>query len=263
MSSKTKALLRLRDLYVARWKLLNPKSVIDPTHPVLIAGEWVGEKIQKDVAVSQLSKRFVMISVNINGRWQKDQDFSGISLSNHDIYNVARAGVYHATLYPDDLERTVAQVEPIAEDIATRCPFAETFGIIGAGEGLVWKCAAPHLNSDPALWFKTKGGKFKPTYARPPKKSVSFDTVEEQRKIAAVVAQIWCSEQRLEQGLDILREKSIARNLRGLGDYLKWIQNDILVEEKGYIQQQKVDEATLKIEIAKIAKSWYLSRTDE
>lgn len=260
MSKKIKTLLRLRDLYLARWRQLNTQDFLDETLPILVAGEWIGEKIQKGVAISQLSKRFVIISININGHWQRDSDYSGISLPNHDIFNISRAGLYTATLYPNDIQRTISEVEPISEQVASMCPFAATFGVEGEGEGIVWKLEPAHYNANPGLWFKTKGGKFKPTFVRPPKKSMSFDTVEENRKIAADVAVVWCSELRLEQGWDVLREKGVERNMRGLSEYLKWIQRDILTEESGYIQQHKVDEGALKIEIAKIAKPWYLVR---
>ncbi|KAF2126953.1 hypothetical protein P153DRAFT_368974 [Dothidotthia symphoricarpi CBS 119687] len=258
MSSKTKTLLRLRNLYIARWTQLNPSATLDPTHPVLIAGEWIGSNIQKGVAISQLSKRFVIVSVNINGKWVRDSDYIAITVPNQDIYNVSRGGRFRATLYPDDPQRTQTELEIMAEQVAARCPFAATFGVDGEGEGLVWKLAPAQYNANPALWFKTKGGKFKPTFAHPPKKQ--SETEEEKRHVAAAAAEIWCSEQRLEQGWDILREKSFEQGMRGLGEFLKWMQRDILVEEKTYIVEHKVDEAMLRIEIAKIAKPWFMAQ---
>ncbi len=260
MSQKSKVLLRLRDLYISRWRQLNPDSIIDPSHPVLIAGEWIGSGIQKNVAIAKLSKRFVIISVNINGEWQNDTTYAGISLPNHDIYNIARAGIFNATFYPDDIARTVSDLEPVAEQVAAQCPFALTFGISGPGEGLVWKPVPRPYNSNSDLWFKTKGGPFKPTFARPPKKTMSFDTIEEKRQQAEAVAKVWCSEQRMEQGWDVLREKGVQRNIKTLGEYLKWVQRDILTEEAGYIKQYAVGEGALRIEIGKIAKPWFLKR---
>ncbi|KAF2851650.1 hypothetical protein T440DRAFT_55384 [Plenodomus tracheiphilus IPT5] len=259
MSTKTEALLQLRDLYTARWLQLNPDATLDPGHPVLIAGEWIGEKVQTGVAISHLSKRFVIVSVNINGTWQIDRDYAGISLPNHDIYNIACAGVYTATLYPEDPQRTLSHIESLAEDVATRCPFAATFGIKGEGEGIVWKLVPPQYNTKPALWFKTKGGRFKPTYARPPTKRINFDEVEEACRAAAGAAATWCSQQRLEQGWEVLREKHIEQDLQGLSVFLKWVQQDILTEEEGYIRKHRLDKADLKTEVAKIAKPWYLA----
>jgi len=262
MSQKTKSLLRLRDLFVARFTQLNPNTPLDLAQPVLIAGEWIGKSIQKDVAIAQLSKRFVIVSVNINGQWQKDSGYGGIALPNHDIYNISRAGVFHRTLCPENIQHTTDELQILAEDVAKRCPFAATFGLDGEGEGIVWKPAhAPH-NANPNLWFKTKGGRFKPTYAPRPSRQC-HESAEQNRLAAAEVAKIWTSELRLEQGLDNLRERQIKINLRGLGAFLKWVQNDIAVEERRYIAENRIDVPTLRIEIAKIARSWYGDRLEQ
>ena len=263
MSEKTAAVLGLRDVCLARWKELNPGTPIDEDSPIVIAGEWIGEKIQKDVAIAQLSRRFVIVSVNINGAWQKDEAYSDISLPDHDIYNASRAGLFHTTLYPDDYERTVSEVERMTEEVAAHCPFASSFGISGLGEGIVWKPVPTQYNADTSLWFKSKGGKFKPTFFRIPKQHEGADVIKERRKAAATVAVAWCSQQRLEQGWDVLREKGVERDVRALGDFLKWIQYDILEEEKSHIKDHGVDEAALKIEIAKIAKPWYRAKLRE
>jgi len=263
MSQKTEAILGLRDVYLARWKELNPGTSIEQDLPIVIAGEWIGDKIQKDVAIAQLSRRFVIVSVNINGTWQKDEDYSDISLPDYDIYNASRAGVFYTTLCLADYEHTVSEVERMTEEVAAHCPFAATFGISGLGEGIVWKPVAPQYNADTSLWFKSKGGKFKPTFFRVPKPHEGADIIKERRKAAAMVAVAWCSEQRLDQGWDVLREKGVERDVRALGDFLKWIQYDILEEEKGHIKEHGVDEAALKIEIAKIAKPWYRAKLRE
>jgi hypothetical protein len=261
MSQRTKAILRLRDLLVLRFLELNPDTPIQPAHPVLVAGEWIGESIQKGVAISVLSKRFVIVSVKVNGQWQKDSDYGGIALPNHGIYNISRAGVYHRTLYPEDPQRTMDELEALAEQVAAQCPFATTFNLEGEGEGIVWKpLHAPH-NANSALWFKTKGGRFKPTFAPAPRQT--SESAEHNRETAAAVAQIWTSEQRLEQGLEYMREHGIQRTMKGLNAFLKWVQSDIVVEEKAYVDEHKIDKPTLRIEVAKIAKPWYIGRLNQ
>lgn len=260
MSSKIKALLSLRDLYLTRWQQLNPSMPMDPTPTVLIAGEWIGKGVQSGVAICNLSKRFVIVSVNINGQWQKDIDYSDFALPTLDIYNVSRAGHLNATLYPEEPQRTIDELQELAEQVAKHCPFAMTFGLQGEGEGLVWKPALSIYNGSPDLWFKTKGGRFKPTFARPPWQS--SENAEHYREAAAAVARLWCSDQRMEQGLEYLDEKGITRNMKGLTQYLKWIQNDIMVEEKSYIAEHKVDVSSLRIEIAKVTKPWYTDRLE-
>lgn len=260
MSSRTAILLKLRDAYLAQWKKLNAERALDQSLPLIIAGEWIGEKIQKDVAISQLSRRFVIVSININGQWQNDQNHADIDSPEHDIYNISRAGLYHAILYPEEIQHTISETERMAEKVAANCPFAITFGVSGPGEGIVWKPSSTEYNSNANLWFKTKGGKFKPTPYRPPRKPLNAETTEERRTEAANAAKSWCSTQRLEQGWGVMREKSIVRDAQGLGAFLPWVQQDVLIEEKVQIRESGIDEAILKVEIAKIAKPWYRAR---
>lgn len=258
MADKTSAILEIRNQYLVRWKLLNPNTPLDAQHPVLIAGEWIGTNIQKDVAISQLSRRFVIVSVSINNSWVRDTQYSSIEAPASSIHNISHGGTFNATLYLNDIACTLSEVESLAEAVATACPFAASFDIQGEGEGIVWKPVPPHLNSNAALWFKTKGGRFKPTFAHT-SKSVPADQ-QEKRDAGDTLAAIWCTEARLQQGWDFLEEVSVPRDMKGLGRYLKWIQSDIITEEKGYVEENGVDEGMLRISIAKIAKVWYIRR---
>lgn len=267
MSDKTAALLQLRDSCLSRWRDLHPARQLCQTHPVILAGEWIGTKIQKDVAISQLSRRFVIVSLSINAEWQRDQDYADIAAPKYDVYNISQAGVFRATLYPHDVQRTVADVEQLAEQVAAQCPFARLFGVEGAGEGIVWKpfSESTAYHASPALWFKTKGGSFKQASYQAPRQRIEKkvggrEDEEARRREAEMAAQSWCGTLRLEQGWDVLREKGIKRDAQGLGAFLTWIQQDILVEEKQSMQRAEIDEAVLKKEIARIAKPWYKAR---
>lgn len=256
MSSKQSAILHIRDRILSRWKTLNLHSTLDPTLPITIAGEWIGHKIQSHVAVSHLPRRFVIISIRINNQWVPDPPYADIEDPAHDIYNVSRGGTYHATLYPENIQRTIDDLLPLTERIAASCPFASSFGIEGEGEGLVWKLV-PYA-SDASFWFKTKGGRFRPTFAPAPKKAAKGRA--ERWEVAAEVAGMWCSGERMEQGWDYLREKGVRRDRAGVGVFLKWVQVDILTEEKGYIKEHGVDVDMLKREVIGKAKGWYLER---
>ncbi|KAF3047126.1 hypothetical protein E8E12_011370 [Didymella heteroderae] len=258
MADKADAVLELRNRYVERWKAINPSLALDPQYPVIIAGEWVGTGIQKDVAVSQLSRRFVIVSVAINNSWIEDTYYRDYEAPEASIYNVSRGGTFRPTLYPDDIPRTLKVAELFAERVALTCPFALEFGVHGEGEGIVWKPAPEHLNANPALWFKTKGGRFKPSFA--PKPKVLPVGVQEQRDAADAAAIAWCTRERLQQGWDYLKEVGMKRDVTSLSAYLKWVQNDILVEEKGFIQEQAIDGGMLPVGIAKIARLWYIQR---
>lgn len=218
MASKTTATLSLRDQYLARWRSLNPHTPLDTACPVLIAGEWIGVGIQSHVAITMLPRRFVILSVCINGTWVLDSQYADIEAPDSDIYNISRGGSFTATLYPSDIPRTLSEVSTQAEAVAQCCPFALVFGMSGEGEGIVWKPALPHLNANPALWFKTKGGRFKPTFAPAPK--TAAPDVQQKRDVADQLAGVWCSEDRLQQGWDVLRDGGQTR-YEGLGSILE------------------------------------------
>ena len=73
-------------------------------------------------------------------------------------------------------------------------------------------------------------------------------------------AEAWCSEQRLEQGWDYLREKGLSQDMKSIGIFLKWVTEDILVEEKWDIDKHEMDTKLLKADIIRIAKPWYLKQ---
>ena len=258
MADKTNVILDVRNQYLTRWKCFHPNMPLDIRSPVLIAGEWIGTAIQKDVAVSQLSRRFVIISVKINNSWIQDTQYPDVESPLSSIYNISRGGTFNGTLYSNDIARTLSEVEPFAESVAASCPFAASFGIHGEGEGIVWKPAPPHLNSNPALWLKTKGGRFRPTFAPAPKRLPA--DLQEKRDAANAVAVIWCTEERLQQGWDFLEEVGVKRNMKELGRFLRWVQSDIMTEERAYVEENGVDEGMLRVGIAKIARVWYMRR---
>ncbi|KAF2501163.1 hypothetical protein BU16DRAFT_569343 [Lophium mytilinum] len=260
MAPKTAALLALRDRYYARFQQLNPGVVVDDSAPLVLAGEWVGASIQKRVALVHLSKRFAIISVNLNGRWVPDSLYADLDDESEEIFNISRAGVYHVTIDLAAPEAAEARLQEVAEEVAAACPFARMFGVEGAGEGVVWKFDDfPHRER---VWFKTKGGPFKPNYAPRPAKGPPSDRVLGELKMARECAKAWCSDGRLEQAWDYLREIGKERNSKGLGPFLKWIVEDVCVEEKWDIEESGVNVGLLKKAVTDIAKPWYIGKSE-
>lgn len=150
-------ILALKKQFHARFMKLNPRAKINDEHPLIIAGEWIGPKIQKDVAVSALPDRyFVIISVSINNEWQPDEPYSDIENESINILNISRGGFYHETIELKNPEPAFTRMQALANEVEKECPFAKTFGLIGLGEGIVWEPAAP-LCHDAKYWLKLKG----------------------------------------------------------------------------------------------------------
>ncbi|KAB8303118.1 hypothetical protein EYC80_004569 [Monilinia laxa] len=150
-------ILELKKKIHARFLKLNPKAILNDEHPLIIAGEFIGPKIQKDVAISALpDKCFVIISISINDEWQPDQQYADIHNEPLGIFNISRGGFFHETIVLKSPNLAFAKMQASSDAVEEECPFAKSFGIIGLGEGIVWKPAAP-LCYDAKYWLKLKG----------------------------------------------------------------------------------------------------------
>jgi len=64
----------------------------------------------------------------------------------------------------------------------------------------------------------------------------------------------------LEQAWDYLAEMGIKRENKAVGDFMRWINNDVKVEEKTEIAERGIDAKGLNSEIGRLARPWYLKR---
>ncbi|APA12545.1 predicted protein [Sclerotinia sclerotiorum 1980 UF-70] len=150
-------ILHLKKQIHARFSTLNPKAKLDDAHPLIIAGEFIGPKIQKDVAISALPRKcFVIISVSINNEWQPDEQYADIHNESVGVFNVSRGGFFHETITIKNPQPAFEKMQALADAVEKECPFAKSFGIIGLGEGIVWKPTVP-LCHDAKYWLKLKG----------------------------------------------------------------------------------------------------------
>jgi hypothetical protein len=253
------AILQIRDRYRRRFQHLKPEAnAVDDFH-LLMAGEWIGSKIQRGLAISSLARCFVIVSVAVNGTWMRDTDFADIHNEGALLYNISRSGFYHAALNLNDLKSTLDQLDTITAQVEKECPFGSTFDVKGSGEGIVWKLE--DFPNKPNTWFKVKGEKFMPTLRAPEDPAVAAEK-ERQKGVAGAFAERTVTEIRLEQGWDYLREMGIARNHKEIGAFLKWLYGDISIEERAEIKEKGIEVRGLKEAIKVIARPWYLSRVN-
>ena len=228
---------------------------------MILAGEWIGQGIQKGVAISQLSRRWVLCSLNINGVWEPISDYADIADEEVGLYNISRGGFFSLDLAStvEGAEDFMARARAHTEEVCKSCSFGRLLGAEGAGEGVVYAPAADSpLPNESCFWLKVKGEDFM-TFSRLPK--AKLDNADAREK-ARLFAESVCTEPRLEQGWQYLAEMGIERSMMGLGAYLSWVVKDIAVEEKSEIEELGV-EKLWKGEVSRIAKEWYLRRLKE
>lgn len=199
------ALQDLKRQILQRFSNRNFGFSIKKSSPLVIAGEWIGENMQPDTALRQLSKRFVILGIRINKKWQHDSDFADIELPEFKIFSIFRGQQSKVAFSLDDISKdnpALLQIQRLADMVESCCPFAQSFGINhGHGEGVVWKPGTPAGRADAKYWLKTKGPLSGPEN-RIDLAVMAFD--KEKKKSIEQICSEWLTPRRIEQGFEAL-----------------------------------------------------------
>jgi hypothetical protein len=245
-------ILALRDRILERYHKLNPD--IKVTGDVVIAGEWGGTGVQKKVALATIPKFFAIISININDAWVPDWEYGDICDEDARFFHISKGGFFTQELHFNNVTQTEETIRKLTDAVEDECPFAKALGVSGRGEGIVWK-ATNHC-SDPEFWFKSKGDLLAVSQSdKLPASAVAMENRERVDNFAKAIV----TENRLEQGWEYLSKKEAA----GMGEFLKWILNDCLVEEKMKMEELKISKGKLSPAIAAITKPWFWARLEQ
>src|SRR5690606_5328234 len=90
---------------------------------MMIAGEFCGGNVQKNVALTLLPKMFVIFAINIDDTWVDMEEYFNIESREHHIYNISRGGVFSATLSLQNPDETVKILMDITDNVEKECPF--------------------------------------------------------------------------------------------------------------------------------------------
>src|SRR6202008_3290351 len=118
--------------------------------------------------------------------------------------------------------------------VEEQCPVAADFGKFGVGEGIVWH------NAETGLRFKGKGEKHSVSKVSTVK-PISAEDLERLKTVKNFVDTV-VTENRLNQGLDKLREMGLELSVKSTGDYIKWVVGDVLKEEMDLIIASCLDK---------------------
>lgn len=265
-------------------------GTVDAGSPFTVYGEWCGGNIQKNVALNQLPKQFVVFSVIFHDENVYNDDGSvhtqhyGSDFFVNKVYDFD-SNEYVGVALPPGLQliheivppvhlsidfnapdKAVAELERLTKEYEDCCPYAKHFGVEGIGEGLVWTVHALdvaglgyplHLVS--RLWFKTKGEKHgnKGTN-NTVKVAVAAERIEDFNALIERILPEW----RLEQGLAVLREQGVELSRTNTGAYVKWVTGDVFKEEADTVVASGFDAKPVGGEVAKRASQWFRSRPE-
>lgn len=239
----------------------------DEGAPIIIAGEWVGPGIFETVAVKDLPRKvFVIVSISINNRWVDDSHYKDIEDRANDIYNINYVGHVEVELAIDDPAAAEAVMAEWTMKVEKRCPFAHRmFGIEGVGEGIVWKMEHP-FDEDPKCWTKTKGPLHAEVSVTKLEALVKAGTGIDAKVKAEQFVETFCTEVRMQKVMMTTRQMCKGKREFGpgeTGNFMQFMNKDILKEEMRVIDQQLVNVTLSAKEVDDIAKKWFKARIKE
>jgi hypothetical protein len=250
--------------------LILPFVNADNAHgQVTVFGEWIGPGVQKGVGISNIpAKSFVVFGVHVgdrdsdSGYWiplETIPTFEDGSeyLSGHNIYLITDvAPTYSVDIdfnYPKLIQNKLVE---LTQSIEASCPVAESFGVKGIGEGIVWRADDP-IWSEPQFWFKTKGDKHSASKARV---IAAVDPIKVQN-VAAFV-DLTLTERRLEQGVEHLNELGKPMSRASTGDYIRWVINDAVTEEVAVLEESELTTKDVGSALSFKARQWFFNYLD-
>lgn len=244
--------------YVKRYFSVEPYS---PTHKydlMILFGEYCGGNIQKGVAINGLPKMFVLFDVKyINTETQAMEWLSKRHLERFYIHDLNIRNIYEFETYEIDIDfknPELSQNQLIDMTIAVEdmCPVGKAFDKEGVGEGIVFKCISPGYDDNSGFWFKSKGEK----HSNSKVKTIAAVDTEKIQNIKQFVEN-YVTDNRCWQSIDKLKEAHKPLTRSSLGDFIRWIHNDIIKEELDTILANGFEVKELGSPIANKAREWF------
>lgn len=229
---------------------------------VAIFGEWCGQGIQKGVALSQLPKMFVIFAVKVvfddeTTQWLEIGKID-LHLPDSQLFNIDTFPTWEIDIdfkFPEIAQNKMIE---ITEEVEKECPVGKYFDVSGIGEGVVWTCVTDGWNGS-GTWFKVKGEKHSASKVKT-LAAVDVEAVENMRQFVKSVV----TEARLEQGLDnLVREQLKPFDMTSMGDFIRWVYNDVLKEETDTIVANGIDPKKLGGAVANEARPWFVKKLNE
>lgn len=232
------------------------KKYANTATKIIIYGEFAGQSIQKNVAITQTPKAFYVFYGKVVF---VDGSHIDLCVADFELFQAARQNIYSIYQFPCqivsiDLNRAddyVPMLQEQALKVEAHCPVGAFHGVDGVGEGIVLSA----YYKDKLYRFKVKGDKHSASKVR---LSATVDDAS-LKDVREFVEQV-VTGNRLQQGIDYMNEMDIATDIKHTGDFIKWVVNDVHKEESDLIEAKGFDKKLVNQAVAKIAKAYYFEK---
>lgn len=222
---------------------------------IIIYGELAGKGIQNEVAVSQIDRFFAPFSiVGVNKDTVDELDVKLSINESIRFYPVETFGVYNIQLDLDNVHLAQQEIKDLTISVENECPVGKYFGVSGTGEGIVFTDETKQYS------FKSKGEKHSVSKV----KVIADVDIEKINKIKDFV-DYSVTENRLNQGIEYLKEMNKELDISNMGDFLRWLANDVLKEEQDVITENSLDndlKAIMK-SVSSKGRKWFMDKINE
>lgn len=222
---------------------------------IIIYGELAGKGIQNKVAVSQIDRFFAPFSiVGVNKDTVDELDVKLSINESIRFYPVETFGVYNVQLDLDNVHLAQQEIKDLTISVENECPVGKYFGVSGTGEGIVFTDKTKQYS------FKSKGEKHSVSKV----KVIANVDIEKINKIKDFV-DYSVTENRLNQGIEYLKEMNKELDISSMGDFLRWLANDVLKEEQDVITENSLDndlKAIMK-SVSSKGRKWFMDKINE
>lgn len=233
--------------------LMELRVKFNPKHTIYVYGEWAGQGIQKKVAIAQVPKAFYVFSLVVDGAEVDISEKDYITNAAANIYSIHNFKTWTLDIDFSKPELVQNQLVDWTLEVEEECPVGKYFGVSDIGEGIVWK------NSELGLTFKTKGEKHANSKVKTLKQVAAVD-IEKMNSLKEFIESA-CSENRLNQGFDKLKEMGLdPDDNKSIGEYIRWVCNDIFREEADTIVGNQIDTKKIGGLVAAKARNHFMNR---
>jgi hypothetical protein len=243
--------------------LIKDNEIDTDNYTVTIYGEWCGGNIQKNVAITQLDKMFVIFGVKVSPIDTNSEessywiDHTGLKDVDNRIFNINDFPTYEVSVDFNDPKPAQEKITEMVLEVEKECPVGKTLGVSGIGEGIVFTSKYKDAN----LRFKAKGKEHSTSKGK--KKQLIEIDPEKMENIQEFI-EYSVTENRLNQAIEqVFTVTSTTPTIKMMGQFLKWMVNDILKEEMDVMKESNLEPKDVQKHISNNARKWFMDYLDK
>jgi RNA ligase len=236
---------------------ISPEVLVMDSDNLVVYGEWCGESIQKNVAITGLPKMFVIFGIRIKNMeddfWVDPVLWENVDMPDKQIFNIHKFPTFSLDIDFNKPQLSQNALGEITMQVENECPVGKYFGISGCGEGVVWSWYDKNYCGKD-FRFKVKGEKHSVSKV----KTLAPVDVEKMKSVDDFMDKV-VTENRLNQGIEYLNEMGQEVTEKSTGMFISWVFKDCLKEESDTLEASGLNKKDIGKPLGTLARKWYFN----